>query len=768
MNTKTHILIIDDNAKSRTSLADVLKSKGYLPIGVARGKTALNMIKNEIIAVALIDLDVPDIHGFQVINEIKKYSPGTECIILSTYISKESAIEAMKLGVFSYEQKPCDVDKLLMVVERALEKQKTGQALRVSEERYRTIVENVPALICSFLPDGTLTFVNDALCTYFNTRREELIGFNFFQCIPEKDYKKVKRHFSSLTQKKPIGTYEYNVLFPDGTVRYQQWTDRVLCDQKGHPTEYQSIGIDITERKKFEERLNQQIVAIEASMDGIAILDRNKRFLYLNKAHARIYGYESPDELIGKIWRVLHNKEETERIENEIVPEFLEKGQWRGEALGKKKDGTTFHQEFSLTAIKEGGMICIVRDITERKKAEKAIDYRLKLEKLIAAISTHFIRIIPEKIDSGISYALQKIGEFSCTDRGYVFLFKNDNTLVDNTHEWCAAGIEPQIDNLKNLPVETVPWWMNKLNRFESIHIPSVIDLPPEAGSEKEILQMQNTQSLIVVPLIKNNSLFGFMGFDSVRTKKTWKEEDITLLNMVGEILVNALERKRAEEELKNYSQKLEELVEERTKELNRALYDTEEARDRIDGILKSIGEGIIVTDVYNRVILMNRAAEDLLDVHLCDIINRPIECAIDDMILLDRLITTFSKDVNDTFDFKFYSASIKEPRYMRARTSVIREKTGRKTGVITIFYDVTREREIDRMKTEFISTVAHELRTPLTSIRGFSEILLTSDHIDPDKQKKYMKYINEQSVKLAHIISDMLDISNFESEKGL
>jgi signal transduction histidine kinase len=81
--------------------------------------------------------------------------------------------------------------------------------------------------------------------------------------------------------------------------------------------------------------------------------------------------------------------------------------------------------------------------------------------------------------------------------------------------------------------------------------------------------------------------------------------------------------------------------------------------------------------------------------------------------------------------------------------------------------HDVTHEREVDRMKTEFISTAAHELRTPLTSIQGFSEILMTRDDLGLEERKKFLSYINKQSVGLTNIINDLLDISRIESGRG-
>ena len=185
----------------------------------------------------------------------------------------------------------------------------------------------------------------------------------------------------------------------------------------------------------------------------------------------------------------------------------------------------------------------------DRKGAEESLIYRIQIESLIASISAHFINIDSDKIDIEIYDALKTIGKFVHVDRSYMFMFSDDSkSKLDNTHEWCAEGIEPQIQNLKVITIESLPWWMAKLNRFENIHIPCVADLPLESGSEKAILEAQSIKSLIAVPMTYKNSLIGFIGFDSVRVEKVWPEEDIRMLQMIGQVFANVLERKRSEE----------------------------------------------------------------------------------------------------------------------------------------------------------------------------------------------------------------------------
>lgn len=191
------------------------------------------------------------------------------------------------------------------------------------------------------------------------------------------------------------------------------------------------------------------------------------------------------------------------------------------------------------------------QEIDEHKRTEELLQYRVKMEELVATISTNFITLAPDKVDTGISYTLKLVGEFTKVDRSYVFLFSEDKNKISNTHEWCAENVESLIESLKGISLEHFSWSMEELKNFETIYIPRVIDLPESAKTEREILYSQQIQSLVIVPMVYSRTLVGFLGFDSVRTEKIWTEQDVALLKMVGEIFVNALKRREAEEQIK-------------------------------------------------------------------------------------------------------------------------------------------------------------------------------------------------------------------------
>ncbi len=114
--------------------------------------------------------------------------------------------------------------------------------------------------------------------------------------------------------------------------------------------------------------LRRYITTFETSFDGIAIINRDRRILYSNCANARAYGYASKFELIGKRWQMLCDDNEMKRFEDYIIPLAWKNGRWRGESVGKRRDGTRFHHEVSLTVIEGGKIVIVVRDLTEYKK----------------------------------------------------------------------------------------------------------------------------------------------------------------------------------------------------------------------------------------------------------------------------------------------------------------------------------------------------------------------------------------------------------------
>ena len=142
--------------------------------------------------------------------------------------------------------------------------------LQESQNRYRAVVEDIPAMICRFATDGTIRFVNSSFCSYFTQYKEELIGANFFELFSDDIGQTLQNRLAALTPNTPVAVYEHRDIGPHGRVTWQDWTHRALFDEDGRVIEYQSIGRDITDQKQAQnertllERQIQQTRKIEA------------------------------------------------------------------------------------------------------------------------------------------------------------------------------------------------------------------------------------------------------------------------------------------------------------------------------------------------------------------------------------------------------------------------------------------------------------------------------------------------------------------------
>lgn len=188
-----------------------------------------------------------------------------------------------------------------------------------------------------------------------------------------------------------------------------------------------------------------------------------------------------------------------------------------------------------------------------RSKAEagKVVEDGKNLLHLIFNLSTNFIYLPSDEIDSGINDVLSIVGQYSNTDRSYVFLFDKNKLKINNTHEWCAHGVESFLDKSQNLAISDLPWFFEKIRNLEVVHVPDVERLPPDADIEKRVWQARGARSLIVVPIVHGFHLLGFLGFESVKMKKIWTEDMILLIRMMAGFFASAFVQRETEEQLK-------------------------------------------------------------------------------------------------------------------------------------------------------------------------------------------------------------------------
>ncbi|MBE9228805.1 PAS domain S-box protein [Phormidium sp. LEGE 05292] len=273
------------------------------------------------------------------------------------------------------------------VVMDITERRQAEAALRENEYKLRTIVENCNDAIFLKDKEGRYQFINRIGAKILQRPIEEILGKRDDDLFTPETGKEIRELDYTIMMSGITWTYE-----EPGEINGKKYTflstKSPYMSSEGEPIGLVGVCRDITESKEIEEKMRRQIVAVEAASDGIAIVNAAGKYTYINESHVNIFGYESAEELIGKSWHELYNSEEIARIEREVISIVLQQGKWQGEAIAKKRDGTSFNEELSLTLTPDGGLICVCRDITERKRIEESLRLR---DRAIAASNNGII-----------------------------------------------------------------------------------------------------------------------------------------------------------------------------------------------------------------------------------------------------------------------------------------------------------------------------------------------------------------------------------------
>ncbi len=189
----------------------------------------------------------------------------------------------------------------------------------------------------------------------------------------------------------------------------------------------------------------------------------------------------------------------------------------------------------------------------EHIEREDALQLCVLFQRLITSISSDFIDVSPDETEDAIQRTLKTVGEFTQADRSYVFLFRQDNKVMDNTYEWCADGIESRINRRKKIPLkDAIPGRENEVNDLDVLFFSRDPALSDESNSETRFFQEQDAQSLVLAPMTSAGTTAGFLGLDSVSAARKWDHDTISLLKIVGAVLANALTRKMYWQALEN------------------------------------------------------------------------------------------------------------------------------------------------------------------------------------------------------------------------
>jgi PAS domain S-box-containing protein len=259
-------------------------------------------------------------------------------------------------------------------LEREQERGQVGDALRENEARYRTIVEDQTEMIFRHKPDRTITFVNAAFCRYFGKSREELVGTRFRPEVPPKEQALVDFHLAHLDPENPVSTVVHQVMI-GGNLRWNQWTNRAVFDAHGRVTEYQSVGRDISEQRRAEQALRRSEegfrLLIEEAPEGIFLLDLAGNFVDVNSRGCALLGY-TRGEILARNIRHMVVEDDRESLPDQLTS-VRAGSTLSGERQFLRKDGSLLPAEAIAKLLPDNRILAILRDISERKRAEEQL-----------------------------------------------------------------------------------------------------------------------------------------------------------------------------------------------------------------------------------------------------------------------------------------------------------------------------------------------------------------------------------------------------------
>ncbi len=447
------------------------------------------------------------------------------------------------------------IKKMIMCFFDVTGRKEVEAELNSSENYNRSIIEALPDIVMKVDREGIFLDIRSSSENKLFKPKEELLGKKISDVMPSKTAGNVMDCLRKTLKNKELSSVEYELKVPEGNL---------LFEARMVPFDEDTVIAlirDITAKKSAEEKIKkseERLKRITENMtDVVFTADLNLNVNFISPSIERLTGRKYREckksklsELITplslkKIKRALQLELKREKSPN------VDKNRSRiTEAQFLKKDGSLADAEMNSRFLRDKngtpvGIVGAVRDITGRKVQQR-------FNSLAADVSREFIDVSINNIDEKINMLLERCSRFLKVDRGYLFLYSKDRSRMSNTHEWCREGVSSQKKVIRDFPVKQLPWWNKMIKSGDFVKIDDIDELPGDAVAEKKEFKRQNIKSLVGFPVRnKDGGLIGFMGYDSVSSKRNWRTGQIVLLRVFANIISKAYEKVSIEEQMR-------------------------------------------------------------------------------------------------------------------------------------------------------------------------------------------------------------------------
>ena len=391
-------------------------------------------------------------------------------------------------------------------------------------------------------------------------------------------------------------------------------------------------------------------------------------------------------------------------------------------------------------------------DVTEKMIAEHELEETRRRQNILIKV----LQIVQssENLFESINAALAEMGRYAGVSRSYIFEKTHEGKVVSNTHEWCEEGINPEIENLQNVPIESMQNWFDTFAKGKYICTSDISTLPQ---NEYEILEPQGIKSILVLPLNANGVNYGFVGFDECSQHREWQQNEIELIISLSQIISAATLRYHAEESVRE------------SEEMYRQL--TVASPDAIivinpDGKIIYLSprakELLLINDVFD---IGNKTVTDYVHPHDVKKAREMFKSIIEGDSSVQPQMLLIREDGSEFFG-EISSASVKDDDGTVASViMVLRDITERKASEMELIQAKEKAEESDKLKSSFLANMSHEIRTPINGINGFINFI-ADENLSSKRRNEYVTIVHNSCAQLIRIIDDIIDIAKIEAQQ--